>query len=181
MSSLPVPVSPWTSTVQSVAATISAWLSTSRSLRLSAIIFCSPCPREARLAENRSDAFILTSVFILPRFRRIKFSELSVVGSLFLPEIYRRTERAEQRLIVEGLGEERNGALCHRYFSYLVVGMSRYKDDRDRMFQLDEATLKLNTAESRHFDVEDQTVGVAHAFRLQERFGGFEHLGPVTG
>src|ERR1700693_3660529 len=162
MSSLPVPVSPWTRTVQSVAATISAWLSTSRSLRLSAIISCSPCPREARLAENCSDAFILTSVFILPRFRRIKFSELIVVESLFLPEIYRRTERAEQSLIVEGLGEERNGALCQRYFSYLVVGMSRYEDDRDHMFQLDETTLKLNTAEAGHLHSEDETIGVTN-------------------
>src|ERR1700722_3079583 len=146
MSSLPVPVSPWTSTVQSVAATISAWLSTSRSLRLSAIISCSPCPREARLAEKGSGAFVMTHVFILPRFPVKKSFRDLRSGSLLLPEIHSRTKRAEQSLIIEGLGEERTGTLCQRQFSYRVVGMSRYKEDRDHMFQLDEATLKLNTA-----------------------------------
>src|ERR1700678_4622910 len=117
-------------TVQFVAATISARLSTSFNLRLSAIISCSPRPREARLGVNRSGAFVLTHVPIRPHFRYAKFlRELIIFGSLLLPEIHSRTKRAEQSLIIEGLGEERNGSLCQRYFSYLVVGMSRYKDD----------------------------------------------------
>src|ERR1700674_5616078 len=109
------------------------------------MISCSPRPARARLAAKGSGAFVVTHVFILPHFLVNKSSGSKRFGSLLLPGIHSRTKRAEQSLIIEGLGEERNGALCQRYFSYLVVGMSCYKNDRDHMLQLDEATLKLNT------------------------------------
>src|ERR1700684_391336 len=132
MTSLPVPVSPWMMTVQFVAATISAWPSTSFNLRLSAIISCSPRPREARLGVNRSCAFVVTHVSILPRFRYVKFfRELIIFGSLLLPQIDSRTEHSEQSLIVERLAKKCHGALCQRCFPHLVVGMSRYEYDRD--------------------------------------------------
>jgi hypothetical protein len=94
-----------------------------------------------KLAAFRYD-FLLATSRARPtdgeRFRRvhsdtrIHTSSLSVnkssgskrFGSLLLPEIHSRTKRAEQSLIIEGLGEERNSALCQRYFSYLVVCMS---------------------------------------------------------
>src|SRR5580658_1381072 len=137
MSSLPVPVSPWMMTVQFVAATTSAWLSTSFNLRLSAIISCSPRPREARWGVNRSGAFVVTHVSILPRFRYVKFfRELIIFGSLLLPQIDSRTKHSKQSLIVERLAEKCHGALCQCGSSYLVVGMSRYEYNRDRAVHL---------------------------------------------
>jgi hypothetical protein len=67
------------------------------------------------LGVNRSGAFVVTHVSILPPFRYVKFfRELIICGSLVLPEIHSRTKRAEQSLIIEGLGEERTGTLCQR-------------------------------------------------------------------
>src|SRR6202162_2056635 len=126
------------------------------------MISCWPRPARARLAAKGSGAFVMTHVLILPRFPVNKSSESKRSGSLLLPEIHSRTKRAEQSLIIEGLGEERNGALCQRYFSYLIVCMSCYKDDRHHMLQLDKATLKLNTAKAGHLRIEDETIGVTN-------------------
>ena len=120
---------------------------TSCNLRLSAMIFCSPRPAASATGGEpfrrvRDDTRIHTSSLSVIS----SLSEPSVFGSLLLPEIDSRTKRAEQSLIIEGLAEKRDGALCQRYFSYLVVGMSRYEDDRDRAVHLAEAALKLNTA-----------------------------------
>src|SRR2546430_11322169 len=90
----------------------------------------------------------------------------------------RSLDRIQQRLGVEGLVEEGDGAGAEAPLAYVLVAVSRQDDGRNAGVPGCEMPEEVEAAHSRHPHIEHQTTGALAPGRSQEVFRRGERLDP---
>jgi hypothetical protein len=83
-------------------------------------------------------------------------------------------------LFVNGLPKKTNDSIPQGAGPDIVIRVGRHEDRRNRVPQIDEASIKRDPGHSRHMDVSDQTGGLAK-MRGSEKIGRrWENLDSVS-
>ena len=147
MTSLPVPDSPWMSTVESVGATVSTRRSTS-----SHALARADRPRAAL-------AFVAPDLLLE---RLVLDAQLAMLGGA--------AQDRDQLVVAERLLDVIEGAFVHRLHRRLQRGLRRHEDDRHVRILLPRRGEDLDAADVRHADVgEDDVRDSTRAMLLEPR------------
>jgi hypothetical protein len=71
-----------------------------------------------------------------------------------------------QRCGGDRLGEETDGARCHRLLARGVLRKRRHEDDGDEMTLRGQSALQLEPIHARHLDIGDEATGLRHLWRV---------------
>lgn len=90
----------------------------------------------------------------------------------------RAVNSLKQCLLVDGFAQKTRRACLQRPPFLLLAGSAAEKDDRNPVFVLGQTSLQLQAVCTRHVHIEQQTVRLRQAPRLQKLFCGRERLSP---
>src|SRR5712691_4080653 len=159
ISSLPVPVSPWIRTVESVGATRSTCSSTASSAGLLPMT-CSNLRGLRSWSPDPNLSKAPTEDLLALRVHS------SVSGSI----LQSRSNTLEQNFVIERFCHELHGACSQRLHPHFFVSMRGDKDDRNLAGFRVQLRLQFETGHSWHTDIGDQTPSLVLLAGFQELF-----------